>query len=36
MEADEERKKFKEEERKQIIEGTLDVTQFFKNKEEST
>ena len=36
MEAGEERKKFKEEECKQIIEGTLDVTQFFENKEEST
>ena len=29
-------KKFNEEQAKQIIEGTLDVTQFFKNKEEST
>lgn len=28
--------KFNEEQAKQIIEGTLDVTQFFKNKEEST
>ena len=29
-------KRFNEEEAKQIIEGTLDVTQFFENKEEST
>jgi hypothetical protein len=28
--------RFKEEEANQIIEGTLDVTQFFENKEEST
>ena len=36
MEADKTRKTFNEEEAKQIIEGTLDVTQFFENKEEST
>ena len=30
------RKEFNEEETKQIIDGTLDVTQFFENKEEST
>lgn len=29
-------KRFNEEEAKQIIEGTLDVTQFFEKKEEST
>ena len=29
-------KRFNEEEAKQIIEGTLVVTQFFENKEEST
>ena len=29
-------KRFNEEEAKQIIEGTLDVTLFFENKEEST
>ena len=36
MEAGETRKRFNKEEAKQIIEGTLDVTQFFNNKEEST
>jgi hypothetical protein len=36
MEAGKIRKIFKEEEAKQMIEGTLDVTQFFENKEEST
>ena len=36
MEADKVRKRFNEEEAKQIIEGTLDVTHFFENKEEST
>ena len=36
MEADEIRKRFNKEEGKQIIEGTLDVTKFFENKEEST
>ena len=36
MEADQVRKRFNEEEAKQIIEGTLDVTQFFENQEEST
>jgi hypothetical protein len=36
MEANKTRKTFNEEEAKQIIEGTLDVTQFFENKEEST
>ena len=30
------RKRFSKEEGKQIIEGTLDVTEFFENKEEST
>ena len=35
-EAGKTRKRFNEEETKQIIEGTLDVTQFFENKEEST
>ena len=29
-------KRFNEDEAKQIIDGTLDVTQFFENKEEST
>jgi hypothetical protein len=36
MEADEGCKIFNEEEAKQIIDGTLDVTQFFENKKEST
>jgi hypothetical protein len=36
MESNKTRKKFNEEEAKQIIEGTLDVTQLFKNKEKST
>jgi hypothetical protein len=36
MEADNIRKRFNEKEAKQIIEGTLDVTQFFEDKEEST
>ena len=36
MESNKIRKIFNEEEAKQIIEGTLDVTQFFENKEEST
>jgi hypothetical protein len=36
MEAGKTCKRFKEEETKQIIEGTLDVTQFFENREEST
>jgi len=36
MEAGETRKRFNEEEAKQIIEGTLDVTLFFENREEST
>ena len=36
MEADKICKIFNEEEAKQIIEGTLDVTQFFKNKQDST
>jgi hypothetical protein len=36
MEAHKVRKRFNEEEAKQIIEGTLNVTQFFENKEEST
>ena len=36
MEAGKIRKEFNEEEAKQIIEGTLNVTQFFENKEEST
>jgi hypothetical protein len=36
FEADKERKRFSKEEGKQIIEGTLDVTEFFENKEEST
>jgi hypothetical protein len=36
MESGNERKKFNEEETQQIIEGTLDVTQFFEDKEEST
>ena len=36
MESGEIRKEFNEEEAKQIIEGTLDVTQYFENKEEST
>ena len=36
MEADKIRYIFNEEESKQIIEGTLDVTKFFENKEEST
>jgi hypothetical protein len=36
MESNKTRKEFNEEEAKQIIEGTLDVTQFFKNKEKST
>ena len=36
IESDKIRKGFNEEEAKQIIEGTLDVTQFFKNKEKST
>ena len=36
MEADKTRKTFIEEEAKQIIEGTLDVTDFFEDKEEST
>ena len=35
MEADKIRKRFNKEEAKQIIEGTLDVTQSFENKEES-
>jgi hypothetical protein len=35
-EAGKERKRFRKEEGKEIIEGTLDVTKFFKNKEEST
>ena len=30
------RKRFSKEECKEIIEGTLDVTEFFENKEEST
>ena len=36
MEADKPRKIFNEEEAQQIIEGTLDVTKFFENKEESS
>ena len=36
MEAGKIRTRFNKEEAKQIIEGTLDVTQFFENKEEST
>jgi hypothetical protein len=36
MEADKICKIFNDEKAKQIIEGTLDVTQFFTNKEEST
>ena len=36
MEAGKRRKRFSKEEEKQIIEGTLDVTEFFENKEEST
>jgi CRISPR/Cas system CSM-associated protein Csm2 small subunit len=36
MEAGKICKIFNEEEAKQIIEGTLDVTKFFKNKEVST
>jgi hypothetical protein len=36
MESGKTRKIFNEEEAKEIIEGTLDVTQFFENKEEST
>jgi hypothetical protein len=36
MEADKERKRLSKEEGKVIIEGTLDVTEFFENKEEST
>ena len=36
MEAGKNRKRFSKEEGKQIIEGTLDVTEFFENKEEST
>jgi hypothetical protein len=35
MESGNIRKRFNEEEAKQIIEGTLDVTKFFKYKEES-
>ena len=36
MEAGMTRKEFNKEETKQIIDGTLDVTQFFDNKEDST
>ena len=36
MEAGKIRKSFNEEEAKQIIQGTLDVTQFFENREECT
>jgi hypothetical protein len=36
MEFGKTRRIFNEEEAKQIIEGTLDVTQFFEKKEEST
>jgi hypothetical protein len=36
MESGECCKEFNEEEVKEIIEGTLDVTEFFENKEEST
>jgi predicted house-cleaning noncanonical NTP pyrophosphatase (MazG superfamily) len=36
MEAGKERKRFSKKEGKEIIEGTLDVTEFFENKEEST
>ena len=36
MEADEERKEFSKEECKLIVEGTLDVKEFFENKEKST
>ena len=36
MEANKVRKKFNWEEAKHIIEGTLDVTQFFQDREEST
>jgi hypothetical protein len=36
MEAGKERKRLSKEEGKEIIEGTLDVTEFFENKEEST
>jgi hypothetical protein len=35
-EADKVRKRFSKEEGNEIIEGTLDVTEFFENKEEST
>jgi hypothetical protein len=35
-EAGKNRKEFNQEECKQIIEGTLDVTQFFENKDKST
>jgi hypothetical protein len=35
MEAGKERKRFSKEECKQIIEGTLDVTEFFENEKES-
>jgi hypothetical protein len=36
VEVDNIRKRFNKEEAKQIIEGTLDMTQFFENKETST
>ena len=36
MEAGNVRKIFNKEEAKQIVEGKLDVTQFFSKKEEST
>ena len=36
MEAGKIRKRFSEEQAKKIIEGTLDVTDFFEEKEEST
>jgi hypothetical protein len=36
MEAGKIRKRFSEEEAKEIIEGKLDVTDFFEDKEEST
>ena len=36
FEADVKRKHFIEEEAKQVVDGSLDVTEFFENKEEST
>ena len=36
MEAGKNCKRFSKEEGRKIIEGTLDVTEFFQNKEEST